>query len=83
MSWVKRITPIRAGDIVTYSKIWLHSTRQLTGEISVARGRVKSLIPFGSQVLAEIEWNAPNLPQRVNVKNLSHANDVQVLDGNS
>jgi hypothetical protein len=83
MSWVKRISPIRAGDTVAYSKTWLQSTGQLTGEIPFARGRVMSLIPLGSLVLAEIEWNTPNLPERVNVKNLSHVNEGQVMDGNS
>ena len=59
------------------------ASSEFSGEIPFARGRVKSLIPLGSLVLAEIEWNTPNLPERVNVKNLSHVNDGQVMDGTS
>ena len=76
MSWTRRTAAIAAGDTVAYSRTWLQSTGQLTGHTPFARGRVKSLIPLGSLILAEIEWNTPDLPQRVNVKNLSHANDV-------
>ena len=82
MSWAQRTAAIEAGDTVAYSRTWLQSTGQLTGDTPFARGRVKALIPLGSLVLAEIEWNTPNLPERVNVKNLSHVNDGQVMDGN-
>ena len=80
MSWTRRTAAIGAGDTVAYSRTWLQSTGQVTGDVPFARGRVKSLIPLGSLVLAEIEWNTPDLPERVNVKNLSRVKDGQVMD---
>ncbi len=80
MSWTQRTAAIEAGDTVAYSKAFLQSTGQQTGDAPFARGQVKSVIPLGSMLLAEIEWNTPDLPQRVNVKNLSRVKDGQVLD---
>ncbi len=82
MSWARRTAAIAAGDTVAYSRTWLQSTGQLTGDTPFARGRVKSLISLGSLVLAEIEWDTPDLPERVNVKNLSRVKDGQVMDRN-
>jgi len=80
MTWAKRTSAIQAGDTVAYAKAWLQSTGQQTGDTPFARGRVKCLVPLGSLVLAEIEWDTPDLPNRVNVKNLSRVKDGQVMD---
>lgn len=81
MSWAKRTATIQAGDRVAYSKQWLQSTGQLTGDVPSARGKVTGLVPLGSSlVLAEIEWDLPDLPTRVNVKNLSRVDRGQVMD---
>ena len=41
------------------------------------RGKVTALVPVGKDVtLAEIEWDLPDLPGRVNVKNLCRANEI-------
>ncbi len=70
MTWSKRIQPIKVGDKVAYSKAYLQSTGSYTGDIPHARGEVTALIPLGETTLAEIAWDRPEMPARVNVKNL-------------
>ena len=71
-SWGMRTQPIQVGDTVGYSKTILQSTGQYTGDAPFARGKVTALVPVGAEViLAEIEWDKPDLPSRVHVKNLS------------
>jgi hypothetical protein len=75
--WRTRSQPIQVGDIVGYSKAFLQSTGQYTGDAPFARGKVTALHPLGSEtILAEIEWDKPDLPDRVNVKNLSTARQI-------
>lgn len=59
------------GDTVAHSAEWLHSTGQMTGPMPFARGTIKSLIPLGQTMLAEIDWNDDDIPRRVNVRNLA------------
>ena len=71
MTWTDRTQPIKVGDRVAYSKTFLQSTGQYAGDVPHARGTVTALKPLGTETtLAEIEWDKPNLPARVNVKNL-------------
>jgi len=75
--WRTRSQPIQVGDIVGYSKAFLQSTGQYTGDAPFARGKVTSLHPLGTEtILAEIEWDKPDLPSRVNVRNLSTARQI-------
>jgi hypothetical protein len=73
--WTSRTSEISAGDRVAYSRQWLRSTGQMTGDVPQARGTVRSIEPLGSLRLAVIEWDQPDLPQRVNVKNISRIKD--------
>jgi hypothetical protein len=76
---MKRTQPIQVGDTVGYSKQFLQSTGQYTGEVPFARGKVTSLLTIGdSATLAEIDWDKPDLPPRVNVKNLSTIKQIQL-----
>jgi len=78
-NWTKRTQPIKVGDTVGYSKQFLQSTGQYTGDAPFARGNVTELLSLGSDtVLAEIDWDRPNLPPRVNVKNLSTIKQIQL-----
>jgi hypothetical protein len=78
-SWKDRTQPIKVGDTVGYSKAFLQSTGQLTGDAPFARGKVLELLPLGTDaILAEIEWDKPDLPIRVNVKNLSTIRQIQL-----
>jgi hypothetical protein len=62
---------IIVGDRVQYSKTWLRSTSCCTGNIPRAKGQVTEIKNLGSISLAVIEWNLPDVPAKVNVKNLS------------
>lgn len=70
-TWTKRVQDIQVGDTVGYSKAFLQSTGLYTGDVPHARGKVTALISLGTETtLAEIDWNKPDLPPRVNVANL-------------
>jgi hypothetical protein len=70
--WTRRTQKIQVGDTVAYSKEFLRSTGQYTGDVPHARGQVTALISLGNDVtLAEIAWDTPDLPNRVNVRNLT------------
>ncbi len=72
MTWTDRTQPIKEGDRVAYSKRFLQSTGQYTGDVPHARGTVTGLKVLSKDVtLAEIAWDTPDLPARVNVKNLT------------
>jgi hypothetical protein len=76
-NWRNRTQPIKVGDMVGYSKQFLQSTGQYTGDAPFARGKVIALHPLGSDtLLAEIQWDKPDLPARVNVRNLSTVRQI-------
>jgi hypothetical protein len=76
MNWRQRQqTPaLQVGDMVAYSKQFLKAISCYTGDMPQARGKITALIPIGEVTLAEITWNLPDLPDRVNVENLCHVN---------
>lgn len=80
MTWASRTQPIQPGDVVCYSAKFLRSISCYTGDMPQARGKVTGLVPLGEVTLAEIEWNSPDLPTRVNVKNLSRITEKGILD---
>lgn len=76
--WAKRVQAIQVGDTVAYSRKFLQSTGQYTGDIPHARGTVTALIPLGKDVtLAEIDWKNPEIPTRVHVANLTTVQGIQ------
>lgn len=65
---------ISVGSHVKYSRSFLRSISAFTGKLPFARGIVKELQPVGSSlILARIDWQDPEVPERVNVKNLALA----------
>jgi hypothetical protein len=75
--WRTRSQPIQVGEIVGYSKAFLKSTGQYTGDVPFARGMVTALHSLGTEtILAEVEWDKADLPSRVNVKNLSTVRQI-------
>lgn len=77
--WSKRVQRIQVGDTVGYSKQFLQSIGQYTGDAPLARGVVTALHPVSSELtLVEIEWNKPDLPSKVNIKNLSAVRQIQL-----
>lgn len=75
MTWAARTSPVKVGDTVMYSRHWLRSTGQFTGDICFAKGTVKELKPLGEVTLAVIDWGGADLPEKVNVKNLVREQD--------
>ena len=66
-----RATGIRPGDRVRYRAAFLRSCGMYTGDVPFARGTVTELITLsGDCVLAQIDWDTPDVPVRVNVANL-------------
>ncbi len=62
---------IQAGSKVKYSAKFLRSVGIYSGDIPFARGTVRQLEPLSKETtLAVIDWNAPGVPERVNVANL-------------
>lgn len=71
MTWSERVKEFQIGDSVCYSRTYLQSTGQFTGDVPFARGVVQCLVPLGQITLAEIAWDTEGLPDRVNIANLS------------
>lgn len=80
MSWAARSSPIRVGDNVAYSKRFLRSIGCHTGDMPAARGTVTAVQRIGELLIADIDWDTPDLPGRANVKSLSLIKNGMVLD---
>jgi hypothetical protein len=65
---------LKVGDRVAYSRAFCQDTGQQTGDIPFARGVIESFESIGETALAIINWNDPNIPEKVNVKNLVNMN---------
>lgn len=77
--WVKRTQSIHVGDTVVYRREFLRNTGQYTGKIPFARGKVTALITLSKETtLAEIDWGDPDIPNRVNVANLTTIRGLQL-----
>lgn len=70
MTWSSRTRSIVVGDTVRYSSAWLRNTGQFAGDICHAKGKVTSLTGTKDYTLATIDWDTPDLPEKVNVVNL-------------
>lgn len=81
-NWARRTRDIKVGDRVCYSRQFLQSTGQLTGDVPQARGTVTSIVPLASTALAEIAWDNEELPARVNVANLSCVTEKGIAEPN-
>lgn len=79
-SWADRTSGIKEGDKVAYKASFLRSTGQYTGDIPHARGVVESIKDYGGIQLAIINWGDPEIPSKVNVKNLSKVTQRGIAD---
>jgi hypothetical protein len=62
---------ILVGATVAYSHNFLDRQNQTVNNMQLAQGKVIALHRLHTGIiLADIEWNMPGLPKRVNVKNL-------------
>ena len=80
MSWTSRAREIKVGDRVCYSRRFLQSTGQFTGNIPHARGVVTALVELGGTTLAEIDWSDDETPARVNVANLTRITAKGIIE---
>lgn len=80
MTWAERTQAIKIGDRVGYSHAFLQSTGQHTGPVPFAKGTVTDLVPFGSATLAIVDWDTPDIPDRVNVANLARVGSLSYGD---
>ena len=71
MSWSNRVRGINVGDTVRYSRDWLQSTGTFTGDLPRAKGVVTAIRDYGSTKIATVDWGNEDIPERVNVANLS------------
>ena len=68
------IPAIHIGDTVTYSHTFIDRHSRYPNDMQSAQGKVRALHTLKSGiVMADIDWNKPGLPKRVNVKNLTSA----------
>jgi hypothetical protein len=64
--------PIIVGDNVAYSECFLARQNHYPSDMPSAQGKVKAIHRLESGViLADIEWDKPGVPKRVNVKHLT------------
>ena len=59
------------GDSVAYSVQFLESIGMSHSELAHARGKIEALETLGSITIAYIDWKDPDIPLKVNVKNLA------------
>ena len=63
---------IQVGDTIAYTQKFLERHSQYRSDMAAAQGQVKALHRLESgTILADIEWDKPGLPKRVNVKNVT------------
>jgi len=82
MSNQARVSPaIQIGDAVTYSHTFIDRHSRYPNDMQSARGKVRALHTLKNGiVLADIDWNTPGLPKRVNVKNLTSTINATVAE---
>lgn len=70
---------IVVGSRVKYKVNFLRSISCYTGPMPFARGRVTQIKEIGVKI-ASIDWDGPtpDVPDRVNVANLAHADDPEM-----
>jgi hypothetical protein len=75
MSNRSKVSPaVQVGDTVAYTDSFIDRHSRYHNEMQSAQGKVKALHQLQSgSVLADINWNKPGLPKRVNIKNLTKA----------
>jgi len=61
---------IGVGDTVKYSRNFLRSIGEYGGSLPRAKGVVTGIKNLGGLKLAVIDWDDPDVPEKVNVKNL-------------
>lgn len=67
--------PINIGDQVAFTDSYLDRQSRFYADMRSATGEVRALQQLETgEILADVEWDTPYLPKRVNVKNLVRTN---------
>jgi len=68
---------ITIGDTVAYTSSFIDRHSRYPNGVQSAEGKVSALHSLkNGAILADIVWNTPGLPKRVNVKNLTKTSDT-------
>jgi hypothetical protein len=82
MTWANRVQKIAVGDTVRMKTSFLQSTGQLTGDTPRTRGVVTEILsPDKPYARAVIDWDTPDMPERVVLSNLIRVKARGVADG--
>lgn len=75
----KRTKEFKVGDVVAYCERFINRIGQEFTNVKAARGKVMALITVHEElVMAEIEWDTPYLPKRVDVRNLTTPSGIAI-----
>jgi hypothetical protein len=73
---------IEVGAIVAYTKAFLSRHNHYSSDMPTAQGRITALHQLDNgTILADIQWNKPGLPKRVNLKHLTFLNPAPISQG--
>ena len=82
MTWANRTSKINAGNTVRMKASFLQSTGQTTGDAPRAKGIVTDILsPDKPYARASINWDTPDMPERVLLSNLSKVKVRDVAEG--
>jgi hypothetical protein len=64
---------LQVGDIVALSKAFIERQSWYAKSMPRPRGEVTAVLYVDKVILADVEWDKPGIPKRINVKNLTTA----------
>jgi hypothetical protein len=70
------------GQRVKYSAKWLKSMGIHSGDMCFCEGTITGMKKYGSSgfTIATIDWKNPEIPEKVNIKNLTIKGKIEVID---
>lgn len=72
---------LAVGDKVGYSRVFLKSICAFTGDLPRAKGEIVEIKTYSKDLaIATIKWDLPDVPDKVNVKNLAKIGTVAYVD---
>ena len=72
---------VKVGDDVRYTKLFLRSIgATATDPLWRARGCVVEVTASGDWAFAQIKWNDPDVPERVNVFNIARVGSLRLYE---
>lgn len=78
MTWADRINAVQIGDTVRFTRQWLRENDRTGTDLAKTKGTVTAIQDEDGYRLATVEWDKPDIPDLVNVLNLSKEKQRQV-----